>query len=72
MVRFLEAVDAECGAPFRMVKLTELGIDCSLTCSDQVRMCRHLVQKAFLKATSLSKVVENVRTVNRKTEERNQ
>jgi hypothetical protein len=54
------------------MKLTELGIDCSLLCSDQLRVRRHLVQTAFLKEMALSKVVENLRTVNRKTAQRNQ
>lgn len=72
MVRFLAAVGAESGAPFRRMRLTELGIDCLLPCSDQVRVRRHLVQTVFLKEMALSKVVENLRTVSRKTAQRNQ
>lgn len=72
MVRFLTAVDAESGAPFRRLKLTAIGLDCSLPCSDKVRVRRHLVQTAFLKEMALSKLVETLRTANRKTAERNQ
>jgi hypothetical protein len=54
------------------MKVTELGLDCSLPCSDKLWVRRHLVQTAFLKEMALSKVVKTLRTVDRKTAERNQ